>query len=82
MKRIMVIMTFGFCALLLVSFFSIDACMDAGGSWGNWGSICEGAYSDFVPQYKRTAPIFWAMVIFLSGLASFFVSKVVPSTKP
>lgn len=56
--------------------------MDAGGSWGDWGLICEGAYSDFVPQYKRTAPIFWAMVLVPSGLASFFVSKVLPSAKP
>ena len=82
MKRTIGIITFVICALLLVYFFSIDTCMDAGGSWGNWELICEGAYSDFVPQYKRTAPIFWAMVLFLSGVASLFVSKVVPSAKP
>lgn len=82
MKRIILVITFVISALLLVSFFSIDACMDAGGSWSNWGLNCTGAYSDFVPQYKRTAPAFWVMVLFLSGLTTIFVGKVVPSAKP
>ena len=68
--------------LSLVSFFSSDACIDAGGLSSNFGLICEGLDSDFVPQYKRVAPVFWCMVFLLSGLASFLVAKVMQTARP
>lgn len=82
MKRTLLIITFVVSALLLVSFFSIDACMDAGGLWSSWGLNCEGASADFVPQYKRTAPVFWTMVLLLSGLTTFLIGKLVSNAKP
>ncbi|GAA4363978.1 hypothetical protein [Kangiella marina] len=81
MKQSLLIATFTVSCLLLISFFSIDACMDAGGLWSNLGLTCEGAYSDFIPQYERTAPAFWVIVLSLSGLATFLVGKVIKSKR-
>ncbi|WCE31721.1 hypothetical protein [Vibrio sp. SCSIO 43137] len=76
MKRIIVTIVFLLCTLSLLSFFSVDACMDAGGSSSDWGMTCSGADADFVPQYKRSAPVFWLAVLFISGLASYAVNKL------
>ena len=68
--------------LFIVSFMSIDACMDAGGVWSNWGLNCQGASESFIPQYKRKVPVFWFFVLVLSGGVALIVNKIVPAAKP
>ncbi len=82
MKSALLTLTFIFSSAFLVSFFSIDACMDAGGQWSNFGISCKGARGEFVPQYMRAAPFFWGLVVLLSGLVTWFVGKVVLDAKP
>jgi hypothetical protein len=82
MKKIILILTFVTSAFLLVSCSSIDRCMDAGGAWSDWGLSCVGTSADFVPLYKRAVPVFWAMVLFLSGLTTFLTYRVIRSNKP
>jgi len=81
MKAALLTITFIFSSVFLVSFFSIDACMDAGGQWSNYGISCNGVPREFVPQYMRAAPFFWGLVILISGLITWLVGKVVPVTK-
>jgi len=50
--------------------------MDAGGTSSGWGMACSGVDVDFVPQYKRLAPVFWLAVLFISGVASYAVNKL------
>lgn len=77
MRRIVLTLVFVISALLLVAFFSVDACFDAGGVWNNLGLACEGVKPDFTPQYMRGYPMFWVVVILLSGIITLLVSKVV-----
>lgn len=82
MKKVITPITFILSTIFLVSFFSIDACMDAGGSWSNFGFTCLGASADFIPQYKRSVPIFWVVVFMVSGIISFTINKVLANAKP
>jgi hypothetical protein len=63
----------------LLLFFSIDACMDAGGVWSNWGLTCHGAYPEFVPQYQRPLPLFWGFVVVLASIPTLLIYKVLPN---
>ncbi len=56
---------------------SIDACMDAGGLWSNFGFNCQGAREGFVPQYKRIAPVFWVLTILVAIILTFIIYKVI-----
>ena len=78
MRGLIVLVIFLTTMLALVSFFSIDACMDAGGAWSNWGFTCRGAYPEFVPQYQRVVPVFWLLVILLSAIPAYVIHKVLP----
>lgn len=82
MKKLICVMSFVICAVALVLFFSVDSCLDAGGSSSKLGLICAGVGSDFIPQYQRVVPLFWLSVFFLSSAAAFCVHKVMPSAKP
>jgi hypothetical protein len=82
MKIFLLVITFIFSYVFLVSFFSVDACMDAGGQWGKLGFSCNGAIGDFIPMYMRLAPLFWGLVIIISGLVTWLVKKVVPDGQP
>ena len=82
MKRCVFLITFVIIFLLLVSFLSIDTCMDVGGLWSNLGITCKGVPPDFVPLYKRTTPFFWLIVILLSITTSFSITRLMPSSKP
>ncbi|KZZ50427.1 hypothetical protein A3759_17010 [Thalassolituus sp. HI0120] len=82
MKPALLIIIFILSFVFLVASFSIDACMDAGGLWSNLGFSCTGAHEEFVPQYIRAAPFFWGLVIFISGIVTLFIKKVLPSAKP
>jgi hypothetical protein len=82
MKKIIFLISFITCMLALISFFSIDRCMDAGGKWGDWGFSCFGAGPDFIPLYKRTIPIFWVLALSVSGGVSFLITKLLPNAKP
>ena len=82
MKIFLLVITFIFSFVFLVSFFSVDACMDAGGQWSNFGFSCKGASGDFIPMYMRLAPLFWGLVIIISGLATWFVKKALPNVQP
>lgn len=82
MKIVLLTLTFIFSSVLLVAFFSIDACLDAGGQWGLFGFSCEGARADFVPQYLRPAPFFWGMVIAISALVTWFVNQCLTVVRP
>lgn len=75
MKTTLLIMVFIISLILLVSFFSIDACLDAGGQWAHYGLTCEGVGVDFIPQYKRPAPLFWGLVMAISALVTWSVNK-------
>lgn len=81
MRKTITTISFLLSILAMVSFFSIDACLDAGGSWENWGLSCKGVGSEFIPQYKRVAPLFWLLVVFLSSMVAIVTDKVLPNAK-
>jgi hypothetical protein len=80
MKIFLLVITFIFSSVFLVSCCSVDACMDAGGQWSGFGFSCDGASGDFIPMYMRLAPLFWGLVIIVSSLVTLFVKKFVPDT--
>jgi hypothetical protein len=83
MRKVFVSISFIVCTFALVSFFSIDACIDAGGRWDNMGFNCLDVGKNFVPQYQRIAPFFWLLVVSLAGVAALIIHKVLPtSAKP
>ena len=82
MKIFLLVITFIFSFVFLVSFFSVDACMDAGGQWSSFGFSCKGASGDFIPMYMRLAPLFWGLIIIISGLVTWFVKKDLPNVQP
>ena len=77
--RLIVLTVFLVTLFCLVSFFSVDACMDAGGVWSNWGFTCDGAGSDFVPQFQRPVFFFWGLVTILSLIPSLLINKLLPN---
>lgn len=79
MKRIILTIVFLISTLSLLSFFSVDACLDAGGTSSGWGITCRGVDVNFVPQYKRSGLAFWVIVFFISGLVSCLVNKLIPN---
>jgi len=82
MKNLFCAILFAISAVALVSFFSVDSCLDAGGSSSKFGLICTGVGSDFIPLYQRLAPLFWLSVFIFSSTVVFCVHKVMPSAKP
>jgi len=82
MKKLICAILFVTSAVVLVSFFSVDSCLDAGGSSSKFGIVCTGVESDFIPLYQRVAPLFWLSVFIFSSTVAFCVHKVMPSAKP
>jgi hypothetical protein len=82
MKRVLPSIIFILTAVMLISFLSIDACMDSGGMWSNYGFTCTTDNPEFIPQYKRTAPFFWGIVILFSAIPSLIIHKVLSNAKP
>ena len=82
MKKLTCAILFLISAVALVSFFSVDSCLDAGGSLSKFGLVCTGAGSDFIPLYQRVVPLFWLSVFIFSSTVAFCVHKVMPSAKP
>ncbi|TLU61987.1 hypothetical protein FE810_13090 [Thalassotalea litorea] len=78
MKKVILITAFAFAFVFLISVFSIDACMDAGGAWSDFGFTCHIPRENFVPQYMRPAPVFWGLVVFLSSMFTLLVNKIIP----
>lgn len=81
MKNIICAISFITSAVALVLFFSVDSCLDAGGSSSKLGLICTGARGDFTPLYQRAVPLFWLLVFVISSTVAFCVHKVLPSAK-
>ncbi len=81
-QNIFLVVSFIVSTLFLMLFFSIDSCLDAGGSASRFGFSCYGVANDFVPQYQRTAPLFWLLVFTIGGLIAFITKKVIASAKP
>lgn len=82
MKKFLLIMTFIFSFAFLVSFFSVDACMDAGGQWSNFGFSCKGASGDFIPMYMRLDLLFLGLITIISGLVAWFVKNALSNVQP
>lgn len=82
MKKLICAIFFVTSAVALVLFFSVDSCLDAGGSSSKFGFVCTGVGSDFIPLYQRVAPLFWLSVFIISSTVAFCVHKVLPSAKP
>ncbi len=68
-------------AITLLALLSMDACLDAGGRWSHLGFICTSEQPNFIPQYQRSAPLFWAFVILVSALPSVLFYKLLTKTK-
>ena len=82
MKNIIMLLAFILTAIFIVSFMSIDACMDAGGMWSDYGYSCIGVNESFVPQYKRMAIPFWSLVFLLSCVPATLINKLFKNKKP
>lgn len=78
MKVAIIIAVFISCFVWFVAFWSIDACLDAGGSYDAWGFICSGAE----PLYKSASVEFWCLAIAIPALVSALLFKALPSARP
>ncbi|MAD77055.1 MAG: hypothetical protein CML20_20105 [Rheinheimera sp.] len=81
MKKLICAIMFVGSAVALVTFFSVDSCLDAGGSSSKFGLVCTGVGSDFIPLYQRVAPLFWLSVFIFSSTVVFCVDKAMPNAK-
>ncbi len=68
-------------AIALLALLSMDACLDAGGRWSHLGFICTSDEPNFIPQYQRSAPLFWGFIILASALPSVLFYKVLAQVK-
>ncbi len=77
LKITVFLMAFAAFAFCIISLLSIDACMDAGGHWFNFGYSCVEAREGFVPLTQRGVVTLWGSVIFVSVLLAATVTWLV-----
>ena len=54
----------------------MDACLDNGGVYSNYGFACNGSNSDFVPIWGRFSILLWIFILTPAGVFAFSVLKV------
>lgn len=72
----MLIAIFAITFIFLISFFNINACMDAGGAWADFGFTCIQPREGFVPQYMRPVLGFWILIVAVTSMLTLIVSKI------
>ena len=76
MKALITIVVFVVSATALVGFWNMDACLDNGGVYSNYGYTCTGGNSTFVPIWGRFNILLWVFILTPAGVFAFAVHRL------
>ena len=63
-------------AIALVGFWNMDACLEIGGNYSDFGYSCTGGNTVFVPIWGRFSVLLWVFVLTPAGVFAFAAHRL------